>query len=259
MVCGKRWSTSDMRLWIEANYPEQKLPSDWFYSNMNQRLDFVCSACNSEWKPRIKVLREKQSKHCPKCINWSRSADSFKRIKSVVSDAGYQLVDSYFASRPSQPGVKRRWLSVWCGTESHPLYEVSSANFRAGHRCPACAPSGFAKSKPAELYLLTRFKRDYMEFQYGISNVINSRLDLHKKNGWEIVDAISGPGDLIFELEQQIKNAMKVEGVYRRSFHDAKFDGWTEAWSAKDFRQFYTLDALLDWSASVDAREAVAA
>jgi len=168
------------------------------------------------------------------------------------------LVATEFRDRGTK-NKRQRWVSVKCSNNSHPAYWVSAANFFSGHRCPTCAPSGFTKSKPSELYLLTRFKRGYTEFQYGISNVINNRLDLHKKNGWKIVDAISGPGDLIFELEQQIKNAMKVEGVYRRSFHHAKFDGWTEAWSAKDFPEFYTLGALLDWSASVDAREAVAA
>ena len=37
---------------------------------------------------------------------------------------------------------------------------------------------------------------------------------------------------------------MKSEGIYRREYHDEKYDGYTEAWDASDgFAPFMSLDA----------------
>jgi hypothetical protein len=53
---------------------------------------------------------------------------------------------------------------------------------------------------------------------------------------------------------------MKAEGIYRREYHDEKYDGYTEAWDSSDgLHPFMSLELLLSWAARAGTREEVAA
>jgi len=109
-------------------------------------------------------------------------------------------------------------------------------------KCTGCRPnpSGFNKSMPGFFYLLRRPG----QIQFGISNRIEKRLANHRKNGWELIEAVGSIfGNQILDLERLVKEFLNFKGIPRgkKAFRE-KFDGWTES--------FQTVD--LDCSSIVD-------
>ena len=201
--------------------------------------------------------------HCNPCGKRARREHGEAKARLAAAERGYDVLAVYWLTEKDsskKAGFRdRTYATLRCDCEN--VWEVSQNSLCSqGTGCPSCAESGFDTGKPAELYLLTRSKRGLQETQYGISTVLDQRLAKHELNGWRLVDVISGPGDEIFALEKLIKDAMKAEGIYRREYHDAKYDGYTEAWNGEDgLHPFMSLELLIEWSERALARREVAA
>jgi hypothetical protein len=74
-------------------------------------------------------------------------------------------------------------------------------------------------------------------FQIGITNVLQVRLDKHKRLQWELID-VRGPMDglLAKEIESSILAMLKAKSADLSNAEIAgKFDGYSEAWSKSTF------------------------
>ena len=90
----------------------------------------------------------------------------------------------------------------WRCDKGH-IWEASVANrTNRNSGCPICAVTGFNPAAPAWFYLLERPG----EQQIGITNKLDDRLRVHRRNGWLSIE-ISGPhpGDKVLLVEKQIK------------------------------------------------------
>ena len=84
-----------------------------------------------------------------------------------------------------------------------------------GQGCPKCAKYGFNPDKDAWFYLMQRAG----EQQFGITNDLPTRLRVHKRNGWVLLEK-TGPasGQRVLEIETTFKRWLKknvglVEGT----------------------------------------------
>ena len=66
----------------------------------------------------------------------------------------------------------------------------ASVNHRAGvskSGCPVCAESGFNPERPAWFYLMSR----QGEQQFGITNVLDQRVQYHSSFGWKLIPSLN--------------------------------------------------------------------
>ena len=88
-----------------------------------------------------------------------------------------------------------------------------------GTNCPDCAETGFSPDKPSWFYLMQRPD----EQQFGITNNINERINVHSRKGWKVIKK-TGPHDgyKVQETEKKLKQWLRKEvGLV---------DGTTENW-----------------------------
>ena len=119
--------------------------------------------------------------------------------------------------------------------------------------CSTCAKTGFDPNEPSYLHFLEHHRWEM--YQIGITNDLNSRLGSHKKLGWEIVE-VRGPmdGHLTQDWETAILRMLKANGadLANRSIA-GKFDGYSEAWSARKF-QVKTIRELMDLTEAFESQ-----
>lgn len=111
--------------------------------------------------------------------------------------------------------------------------------------CPTCATSGFDPNKDGWLYFLEH--PEWEMLQIGITNVPKSRLSIHKRSGWQLIE-IRGPmnGDLARQWEVDILNMLRHEGAMLAQEKIAgRFSGYTESWITSSFPA-RTLKELMD-------------
>ncbi len=242
--------------WLAEHRPDFEVDPGWVYVNSRTPIPGRClvEGCGAECAPRLDHMKNDGDGHCAACgIRVAHEANRARgeaEVWRVAAERGYEVVGFFTRQyKNCNSGVTNQMfvaLRCSCGNE----WNVSQSDLcSAGRGCASCALSGFDTGKPADLYLLTRSKRGLQETQYGVSNVLDKRLAKHAANGWRLVDVISGPGDEILALENLIKGAMKAKGIYRREYHDEKYDGYTEAWNGEDgLHPFMSLDLLLGWA-----------
>ena len=84
--------------------------------------------------------------------------------------------------------------------------------------------------------------------QIGITNTVDTRLTVHGRSGWTLVD-LRGPmvGDLAKSLESAALAALKRRGARlgRRSDR-RKFDGHTESWTVASLK-VPNLATVVEW------------
>jgi len=104
----------------------------------------------------------------------------------------------------------------------------------SGVGCPACSITGFNPNKKGWLYLVLNDTLDLL--QIGISNDPETRLEKHRKNGFETVLDIRGPmkGSHAKDLETAIlESLLQRNAVFANKSDYSNFDGWTESWTRK--------------------------
>ena len=65
--------------------------------------------------------------------------------------------------------------------------------------------------------------------QFGISSDVGTRLETHKRNGWEVLDVV-GPADGVWvrETETALKSYFRNLDLLFPRDHQDQFDGYTE-------------------------------
>lgn len=146
---------------------------------------------------------------------------------------------------PTQVGhgtkAKAWWLCPNCDSEYFSAILSRTAN---GTECPNCSKGGFDTTSEGYLYLLTKEQMGLQQF--GITNVPNSRLANHKRNGWEVLDVV-GPADGLWVLntETSLGHFFKAKGLLLGPDHEDKFEGYSESWWCDEL-SFSTVAEMLE-------------
>jgi hypothetical protein len=86
-------------------------------------------------------------------------------------------------------------------------------------------------NKPRYLYLM--YNKEHNCFKYGITNHKSSRLNTHKRLGFELLEKRYYPKNAIY-IEQYFKHYLKSKFIKPAMSYNNMKDGWTETVSAKD-------------------------
>jgi hypothetical protein len=108
----------------------------------------------------------------------------------------------------------------WKCSLGHTWIATINSRTNSGNGCPYCAEYGFKKDKDAWFYLMGRAG----EQQLGITNDLETRLKVHERNGWSLIEYV-GParGNVVLETEVFFKKWLKV--------NIGLVEGTTENWS----------------------------
>lgn len=123
-------------------------------------------------------------------------------------------------------------LSLYC--DDHGDFTTSLSSFLSGSGCPSCALSGFDPTKPAHFYVLKVDGPASSFTGYGISNVIDTRLTVHKRNlakdGFSVVNEWTVPieGKEAYHLESVVarnfpKHGQRTTGFVREATYSEHF------------------------------------
>lgn len=166
-----------------------------------------------EWMASVKN-RTLYDSRCPICIK--------KILLPGVNDLESQFPAIAAQSHGWDPShvrygsdKKKEWLCP-CGNvfNTSPNNRTNPSN---GTGCPACAPNGYNPNKDGWLYLVMRQE----ERKIGITNVPNSRLTTHKRNGWILLEKV-GPinGSVTLKIESHIKRWLRDEKMVLPSTYE---------------------------------------
>lgn len=253
--------------WLAEHRPMFKPADGWVYENARARIHGTCRQCKSvagsSWD-----RMSSGGWHCMRCARHvasvaateTRRSTNESRYHAAAADLGLTVSAISYRQRQVTHGYRvNAWVTFQCH-QGHPKHEVRGDSLLAGYGCPACAVYGFNTDRESVLYLLARDKRGRQERQYGITNDLAQRMQAHRAHGWTLIDAWSGAGQDVLDVENEIKAVMKSEGIYRREFEDEAFTGWTEAWSSDHLLPYTTLRSLYAWvELSVDSQERTSA
>jgi hypothetical protein len=199
-----------------------------------------------EWRTSPNI-RWRQGTNCPKCSNRRVSETNNLAVMYPYLLSEWDVVKnkSVKTSEVLPLSALKRW---WLCKEGH-SWKAEPRRRIAGQGCPTCSNRGYSQAEKGYLYLLRKENQQLQQF--GISNSLEERLATHKRNGWEILDAV-GPADGVWVAETEIALKRYFEHLgllLPRDFED-KFDGYTESWNASEieFRSMNSLlEALREW------------
>ena len=125
------------------------------------------------------------------------------------------------------PGSLRPWKCrcLKCGRTVMPCYSTIQ---RGGGGCRWCANSGFKSGEDAVVYLITHPAIGAVKI--GITDTEGSRVNKHRKRGWEVLATVNVPGQVALAIEAEILNWWRVDlglGPYL-SRQEMPQGGWTE-------------------------------
>lgn len=165
---------------------------------------------------------------CPSCAQQNKS-DTFRlssaELTNRLVERGYEILGPYVNGR-----TKARFRC----SEGH-VWTAHPDNVLRVSGCPYCAQYGFNRARNASFYVLKVCGPTGDFTGYGITHSTASRLVVHRRNlaahGYRIIDqfVISGEGDAIFTLEQEVKRefavkAQQVEGFVREATHVSEYE-----------------------------------
>jgi hypothetical protein len=197
-------------------------------SGTNKILEWKCSFGHT-WKMAGNT-RASGGQNCPICSN-HQVLPGFNDLSTTHPD----LAKEAFGWDPTTVIAGTNKRLAWKCPEGHEWSTTGGHRIR-GRGCPSCAKSGFDPNSPAYLYFL--HQSDWNIYQIGITNVPETRLKKHKRNGFEVYE-IRGPMDgyLTQEIEQSILRFLKSKNVNLPASNlQGKFDGYTESWTMKSFK-----------------------
>lgn len=197
----------------------------------DRKLTWKCisSRCGNTWSSS--VSHRVAGRGCPSCM-YVRPGDNdlATRFPLLALEAhGWDPSIVAYASTQRLP-----WK---CGmpTCGH-VWTVTVGTRTSGGGCPACARYGFQPTSPGYVYLLERDISGERHHKIGITNQPEVRLKAHERNGWHLLEISPEMlGARAEEAERAVLKALTERGIPRgASIFPAPFDGWTEAWAAKD-------------------------
>ena len=184
---------------------------------------------------------------CPTCMG--RVTESGFNDLSTRFPA---IADEALGWDPSliSPGSLER--KKWKCHKGHIWESMVATRAHLNRGCPTCSKTGFDPNKPGWLYLLQH--ELWGMLQIGISNVPQSRLQTHKKNGWEVLD-LRGPmdGHDTYRWEQDILSYLIMANAeFVAGETQGKFTGFTESWM-QDSHPIASIKMLMDEVDNFDA------
>lgn len=167
--------------------------------------------------------RAKDDRGCPQCSG-RIVTPGFNDLETLHPEIAAELVDA--DPRTTHAGSKKKHL--WRCDHGHEWKAmVSTRTRKLATGCPTCATSGFDPSRPTWLYLLEHEEEGLL--QVGITNHPDSRLAIHRRNGWGLLDLVPIDGSIARIEERTIIESARAAGARQPRRH---FDGYTESWSA---------------------------
>lgn len=220
--CGARSASTERRLesgiWVDRAAAKGlrwiELPG-----NNSEKRPVECIVCNHVWNVKPSSLAG-----CPVCSGNFVSETEWERRAAARGLLWVSLPDG------SREPAEARCLS--CGL----VWVTSPDSVTSGSGCPDCAETGFKPGKPAYLYFLEDTARGARKI--GISNVDpkNTRLNAHRRNGFEeeLFILASDSGSQIAELEAKVMGWIRVDCGLPQYLgkQDMPQGGWTETFSA---------------------------
>ena len=174
-----------------------------------------CLKCGWQWDAYPGTVQ--QGSGCPRCAGnlplpqeeWDRRA---ARLNIV------------WTGKVISGGTKTPARCLTCEYE----WEVLPDNVRKGQGCPRCAPSGFDPDAPSLLYLL--LLPDPPLLKVGVAGVETTRLETHRRRGWDLVDSWPTPdGHTALDLENAVIEWWRLCGAVACQRHEVPAgDGFTE-------------------------------
>jgi hypothetical protein len=195
----------------------------------DKRLPWKCEF-GHQWETSITKRTGVEPTNCPVCSG-RKLLKGFNDLATTFPEMASEA-DGWDPSEVSAGSHKKlRWMC----REGHTWVVSPHGRKRATVGCPSCAKYGYDINAPAYLYFLRQ--NEWEMFQIGITNVLQVRLDKHKRLQWELID-VRGPMDglLAKEIESSILAMLKAKGADLSNAEIAgKFDGYSEAWSKSTF------------------------
>jgi len=193
------------------------------------------------WDAAINTRMRESGGGCPFCSN-HRLLVGFNDLATthpeILSEINGWDPTKYMAGS----AVKKSWRC----SEGH--IWSTSIGARTGSKksgCPTCAKYGYDINKEGYLYFLSH--PQWMMYQIGITNDPKTRLQKHRKLGWEVLE-LRGPMDGLIaqEWETEMLRYLKINGANLGPREVAgKFDGYSEAWLKTDY-EMKSLSQLMD-------------
>ena len=146
--------------------------------------------------------------------------------------------------KPMEVGAGSHTRAWWiCDEVEAHVWKAPIVARMVGTGCPKCSNGGYDQTSPGYLYLLRKENMGLQQF--GISNVPEKRVAVHKKNGWEVLDVI-GPADgwWILQTETALKGFFRAEKLLLPMDYEDKFDGYSESWDSTEV-QFNMVEEML--------------
>lgn len=200
--------------------------------------------CGHEWNARLG--KRTLGGGCPVCRGLL-IVEGVNDLASQYPDLAAEWDDEKNGDlRPSRVTVSTATKVWWKCAEGHSWRTSVNARDYGSHGCPECAGYGFSTASDGWIYLI-RHEVYEME-QIGISNVIEGRLTLHGRSGWELVD-VRGPlpGDHVRDLERYGLESLRKRGARLGDRGGRlRFSGYTEAWPISSLH-LPNLSTLVDW------------
>lgn len=194
-----------------------------------------------EWKTSPNI-RWRQGTNCPQCSNRRVSSTNNLEVlfPFLLAEWDYQKNGETSPSTVLPLSALKYW---WKCSQGH-SWKAEPRRRVAGQGCPTCGKKGFSQAEDGYLYLLMSFDGEMQQF--GISNEVGTRLETHKRNGWEVLDVV-GPADGVWirETETALKSYFRNLGLLFPRDHQEKFDGYTETWNSTE-KKYSTLASLLE-------------
>jgi len=138
-----------------------------------------------EWKASIGNRR--RTLHCPTCIG-KVVLKGFNDLATTHPELAKQAVGwdpTTFTSGSSSSN------KLWICEQGH-KWKTKITHRSNGSNCPTCSKTGFDPNKEGWLYFMEHERLGYL--QIGITNFPNNRLQIHQKDGWELLE-LRGPMD----------------------------------------------------------------
>ncbi len=219
---------------LATTHPElAKEASGWdpktISSGSNNKYKWKCEK-GHEW---ISVVanRTRENSGCPICKN-KTLLTGFNDLATTHPDIANQALGWDPSKILFGSGKKLKWR---CNLGHEWIAGVVSRTSDHQTGCPTCAKSGFDPNIDAYLYFIEHPIWEMM--QIGITNVLDIRIGMHKRKGWNVIE-VRGPmeGLLARQWENSILQMLNSNGADLSNDKIAgKFDGYSEAWSKSTF------------------------
>ena len=138
-----------------------------------------------EWKASI--VNRQRTLLCPICIG-KVVLKGFNDLATTHPELARQAVGWDPTTYTSGSSSSNK---LWICEQGH-NWKARIAQRSNGSNCPTCSKTGFDPNKEGWLYFMEHDRLGYL--QIGITNFPNNRLQIHQKDGWELLE-LRGPMD----------------------------------------------------------------